>query len=145
MNVNYRINTHACAGTDAQIDLRTHARLPARHPHSITHITHIHSPRPPDLTQMVGSKLQSCETLKPQSISPRDSDFPAELLTCTTTAHSHRIWCYVPERDGHGERQTDRQKGSQGGGRERAGAETQLPTVELYRTVYKKETLREEP
>lgn len=43
------------------------------------------------------SKLQSGETLRPQSISPRDSAFPAELLTQGTTAHIHCMRCYVSE------------------------------------------------
>lgn len=62
---------------------------------------------------------RSCETLTPQSISPKDSDFPAEL---TWKAASHSWWS----------RRTD-------GNTERADAETQLPTVELCCTGCTKE------
>ncbi len=134
----YSTYTHACLRTTHALSLISHTLLSP-------HIHHLPRPDPDGR-----SKLQSCETLKPQSVSPRDSDFPAELLTCTTTAHSHRVWCYVPERDRQGERQTGRQKGSQRKGerkpeRGRAHTVTQLPIVELYCTVYKRpeETLKE--
>lgn len=122
---------HACTGADIQIDLYMYT-LPT------PPLTSQKYPLP-HLKPDGQSKLQSCGTLKAWSISPRDSDFPAELFTCTTMAHSHSIWCYVLGRDRG--RQTDREEARE---RERAGTETQLPTVEWYCTVYKrpKETLK---
>lgn len=102
LNVNQRIKTHPCTETDVQIDLYMYTT------YTSAHITHTYPL--PNLIPDGQSKVQSCGTLRARSISPRDSDFPAELFTCTTMAHSHSIWCYVLGRDRGTDRQTDREE-----------------------------------
>lgn len=118
-----RIITHASTGTEWSALKDVHSVLTTACPPTLHH-SQCRTKHPPMLSNPDGpSKLQSCATARPQSISPSDSDSPAELSTWSNNGPQLLVL-----RASEKERETGGQKdGRRGkkGGREKKQWQTQ--------------------